>query len=112
MTFHDRVLGLNLFPSSIIEDDLKYYDSMSNAYGAPLDSRATFGKSDWLMWTYAMGSSEQFQAQVDKLWDFANTTTDRVPLTDWYDPVSGGQQGFQARPVQGGLFARMLVVEK
>ena len=85
---------------------------MSNAYGAPLDSRAIFGKSDWLMWTYAMGSSEQFQAQVDKLWDFANTTTDRVPLTDWYDTVSGGQQGFQARPAQGGLYARMLMVQK
>ena len=103
------MLDLNLFPDEVVEAELEYYDEQANAYGVPLDSRADFSKSDWLMWMYAMGSQEQFDAQVEKLWDFANETPSRVPLTDWYDTITGEQQGFQARPVQGGMYARMLL---
>ena len=105
----DRVLSLDLFDTSVIESDLSYYDAHVNEYGVPLDSRASFSKSDWLMWMYALGTDEQFSAQVDKLWKFADETESRVPLSDWFDTVTGKQQGFQARPVQGGMYARMLI---
>jgi hypothetical protein len=52
------------------------------------------------------------RADFDKLvtpaWKFANESASRVPLTDWYDTVTGKQQGFQARSVVGGLFIKML----
>lgn len=38
----DKVLGLNLFPDSLIEADLQHYDSLANEYGVPLDNRGTF----------------------------------------------------------------------
>lgn len=47
--------------------------------------------------------------------DFLENSPDRVPFSDWYQTVSGRQQGFQNRTVQGGifmpLFLRMTVSE-
>ena len=37
-----------------------------------------------------------------------NETTSRVPMTDWYDTISGLLVGFIHRTVQGGLYIKML----
>jgi hypothetical protein len=37
-----------------------------------------------------------------------NTTTNRVPMSDWYDVSNVNSAGFKARPVIGGLFMKML----
>lgn len=44
------------------------------------------------------------------LYTFANTTTSRVPLSDWTNTDEATAVGFQARPVYGAMYAPMLVV--
>ena len=39
---------------------------------------------------------------------WTNESSSRVPLTDYYDTVSGKQMAFQARSVVGGIFIKAL----
>lgn len=105
----DRLFGLHLFPTSVAEDEIKHYLAKQNEFGTPLDSRSTYTKADWLVWSASMATSkEQFEQLVEPLWHFLNETPSRVPFTDWYDTVSGKQIGFQNRSVVGGLFLPLL----
>jgi hypothetical protein len=109
--FFHEVLGLATFPvSEIMGDENKFYDTQRNAYGVPLDNGANFTKADWSFWVGALGSSEQFDYYVDALWRFADESPSRIPLSDWYDTITGEAVRFQARPVMGGLYAKMLLV--
>jgi hypothetical protein len=64
---------------------------------------------DWTVWSATLArNQEDFQAIVHPVFQFLNRTTDRVPMTDWYDTVSARQVGFQARSVVGGVFIKLL----
>lgn len=105
----DRVLALGLFPRQVLEKEMQFYLAHQNRYGLPLDSRRAYTKLDWILWTAALtGDREHFNALVSRVWDFLNETPDRVPMTDWYWTTDGRRAGFQARPVVGGVFMRML----
>jgi hypothetical protein len=105
----DKILGLHLFPESLARDEVAFYESRQNRYGLPLDSRKTYSKLDWVLWTATLADSlADFEALVAPLYKWANETMSRVPLTDWFDTVSGRQEGFQARSVVGGLFIKMV----
>lgn len=105
----DQLLGLNLFPESVREKELAYYLTQQQTYGLPLDSRRTYTKSDWIMWTATMaGSKEVFDALVKPIYRFANETDSRVPLSDWHETTNGKQVGFQARSVVGAYFMKVL----
>ncbi|GCF07121.1 glutaminase domain-containing protein [Dictyobacter arantiisoli] len=104
--FPDRTLGLNLIPTSVLQEEANWYLQKKNQYGIPLDTRHTYTKSDWELWTAASTDNIQLrQFLIDALYSFANTSPSRVPFTDWYDTISNTQNGFQARPVVGGLFS-------
>ena len=107
---YQRVLNISVFPDFVVTTEEDYYQTKMNTYGVPLDCRADFTKSDWSMWIAAMGSDKQFQTLTDALYAFATTTPDRVPFTDWYYTSTARQKGFRARPVMGGLYARLLLV--
>lgn len=105
----DRVLGLNLFPGTLAESEVNNYQSHSTQFGFPLDSRSAFTKLDWESWSAALASSRNgFRQLFAGVYNFAQHTPDRVPLSDWYWTVDGTRTGFQARPVVGGVFMEML----
>ena len=106
----DRVWKSGLFTQEFMDaeiaDNMKHF----NKYGMPLDSRADYTKSDWLVWTASMSSSDKvFADYIAPLWIAYNESDSRVPLTDWYDTVSGKWVSFRHRTVQGGLFMRVLM---
>jgi hypothetical protein len=105
----DRLLGLNLFPPGVAKTEIAFYLTKQNKYGLPLDNRKDYTKLDWVLWTATLTDNPaDFEKIAGPAYQFANDSPSRVPLSDWYDTVTGKQQGFQARSVVGGLFIRML----
>lgn len=110
--FPDQLLGLNLLPASVLQEEANWYNQHKNPYGIPLDSRHTYSKADWQLWTAAstnVASLRQFF--IDALYHFYNTSSSRVPMTDWYDTNVGTQTGFQARPVVGGFYSVLALLK-
>ncbi|TYP78937.1 glutaminase family protein [Paenibacillus methanolicus] len=105
----DRLLRLGLFPASIAETEVAHYLAKQNRYGTPLDSRNTYTKADWLVWSASLAAAKkEFEAMIAPLWLAQHETSSRVPLSDWYDTATGNQVGFQNRSVVGGLFIALL----
>ena len=105
----DQILGLNLFPSKVRTTEIAFYKTKLNLYGLPLDNRASYTKLDWELWTATLAEDPRdFRTFVHPVFRFLNETPDRVPMTDWYDTITGKQKGFQARSVVGGVYIKML----
>ncbi len=105
----DKVMNLNYFPKEVFDIEVKYYLSKQNEFGLPLDSRATYTKSDWVIWTSVMANDpKDFKAIIDPIYHYTSHTTSRVPLSDWHETKTGKMVGFQARSVVGGYYMKIL----
>ncbi len=105
----DTVLQLNIFPPEIARREIAYYLTKQNDFGLPLDSRKSYTKSDWIIWTASMARSpEDFQTLIHPVYRFVNEGADRVPLSDWHETTNGKVVGFRARSVVGGYYMKVL----
>lgn len=105
----NKILNMDIFPETIGEKEIAYYLTKQNKYGLPLDSRETYTKSDWIIWTATLANdTATFQKFIAPLYLNYNEMTTRVPMSDWIWTESPTQRGFQARSVVGGYYIKML----
>lgn len=105
----DKLFGTDVFDKTFVRAELNSDFEHFNTYGMPLDNRAAYTKSDWLVWTATLcNTKDDFERFVLPLWNMYNSTASRVPMTDWYFTDTGLMRGFQNRTVIGGLFIKLL----
>ena len=117
-TLYHYFLGLDLVPNSVMQTEIAFYTGpQAMAYGTPLDDRNTFTLFEYMaalvgVASRAGGPPGSQHTMTDALWRFANTTQQRVPMTDWYSASTAAQVGFQARSTVGDIYALLLLNKK
>ena len=105
----DRVLKLNLLSPEFYDQETRSLLPRMNEFGLPLDSRATYTKSDWLVWTASLTDDKAVFCQlIAPLAHYLRATSTRVPFSDWYDTKTGRFVAFIGRSVQGGIYMPLL----
>ena len=105
----DKVLDLHLFPQKVYDTETRYYLTKQQKFGLPLDSRKTYTKNDWILWTATFApQQDQFEKLITPVYRHSIETESRVPLNDFYDAITGIRENFKARSVVGGFFMKIL----
>ncbi len=105
----DKIWKTELFSPEFFKNEIKKYKEKALEYGVPLDNRASYTKSDWMMWAACLADKkEDFAELVNLLWKAYNETETRAPMTDWYYTDTAKKEAFQHRTVLGGLFIKLL----
>jgi hypothetical protein len=104
--YADKLLGTSLVPAAVQAEQAAWYTRKMEQFGLPLQVPHIYAKSDWEMFTAAWLSDYPIKNElIRRVYAYASTTPSRVPFGDLYNANSGEVMYFQARPVQGGMFA-------
>ncbi|KAK6331174.1 hypothetical protein TWF696_003241 [Orbilia brochopaga] len=101
-------------PEEIYTKQSRWYATVEQKYGLPLDSRHLYTKSDWEFFAAAVSQRKTRELIIGNVGTWVNETSTDRPFTDLYDTEGdGGFPGitFMARPVVGGHFA-VLALER
>ena len=105
----DKLFGTKLFDPAIARTEIAYYKTKQNIYGLPLDSRKTYTKTDWIMWTATLSETkEDFEVFICPVYKYMNESYERAPMSDFVFTDSKRHLGFQARSVVGGYYIKLL----
>ncbi|KAK1226441.1 hypothetical protein PQX77_010605 [Marasmius sp. AFHP31] len=108
--YADKLLGFDLVPQSVYEMQTAWYKTVARTFGVPLDTRHTYTKSDWEIWTAGiMSDTSMRDALIKAVYTYASGGTSSQPFGDWYETSDGKAQGFRARPVAGGHLALLVL---
>lgn len=106
----DKLLGFGLIGQEVLERETEEYCRRGARYGVPLDVRARYTKSDWILWCAALtDDADKRQALYAPVLRYLRESPSRYPFGDWYDADSGAIENFINRTVQGGIFAPLLL---
>jgi len=105
----DKLLNLGLLPEDFCSTETASYIPRMNRYGLPLDSRADYTKSDWILWCAAMADQEVFLKLIAPVADYLRESETRVAFSDWYFTSTGKYRAFIGRSVQGGVYMPLLM---
>ncbi|KAM5543283.1 hypothetical protein V8D89_003157 [Ganoderma adspersum] len=112
--YADKLLGTNLFPSSVYDMQTAWYAKQSSAFGLPLDTRSNYTKSYWEIWTAATvtssGGRDQF---IQAVRNYAASGKNSAPFGDLYQMTDGKLVAISghARPVVGGHLALLALAK-
>ena len=98
----------NFIPDHIYTTQSRWYSTVMQRYGLPLDSRHLYTKSDWEFQAAAVASRHTRKQILERVAKWLNETVTDKPFTDLYKTEDkGGFPGpnFFARPVIGSHFA-------
>jgi len=101
-----------LFAGALKEREVDKYLSVAVSYGTPLDSRADYTKSDWLLWSALLTHDlDKRKKLISSVARFLRESHGRIPFADWYEAADGSPKPFRNRTVQGGCFILLLESE-
>lgn len=109
--YADKLLKTNVFPAATFDMQTAWYPTVAQSFGVPLDTRHTYTKSDWQIWTAAfMANTAARDLFISSVRKYAADGANNAPLSDWYETTNGVDEGFRARPVVGGHLALLALM--
>ncbi|KAJ7760336.1 hypothetical protein B0H14DRAFT_3096426 [Mycena olivaceomarginata] len=83
---------------------------LSDKFGVPLDTRHTYTKTDWEVWTAGIVTDQGLRDTfISSLKAYLSNGLNNQAFPDLYDTITGVALGFRARPVVGGHLALLML---